>query len=264
MAWMFRPAVAAATLLIAAGGPAAALPITYDVNIKSKVEDPLEAIILDVLLKGEITIDTDDFGRFGPGSEPGLTPVGGFDLDFTYEIDLGDGPEAVTIPINGGTATAVLNNQATRASIDDISILATGLPLGTPLFDITVDKFFDENGLPTEFGFPDGRRLGDDATDVLLLQLFRGSVNLGVAALTDGFAGPPSFVGVGQLSADDGFVLATAAAAAPVPLPAGVLLLGTAVAALSLFARRRSGPVKDHVGAGRGDALASLRRRSSF
>lgn len=264
MAWIFRSAVAAATLLIAAGGPAAALPITYDVNIKSKVEDPLEAIILNVLLEGELTVDTDDFGGFGPGGAPGFTPVSGFDLDLIYELDLTDGPETVTIPINGDTASLVLNNQATRASSEDISVVATGLPLGTPLFDITVDKFVDKDGLSTEFGFPNGRRFGDDATDLLILQLFKGSVNLGVAAFTDGFAGPPSFVGVGQLSADDTFVLATSAGLSPVPLPAGILLLGTAIGALSLFGRRRNGPVRDHGRAGLGDAPASLRRRTSF
>ncbi len=46
-----------------------------------------------------------------------------------------------------------------------ITIDASGLQPFTPLFDIQIDRFVDEAGLPTKIGFPDGRRFGDDVRD---------------------------------------------------------------------------------------------------
>ena len=70
--------------------------------------------------------------------------------------------------------------------------------------------------------------------------MFSGSVNLGIAALTDGFAGPPSLVAAGQITPDDQFTFASADVAA-VPLPAGLPLAATGVVIFGLASLRRRG-----------------------
>ena len=223
-----------AAMVLLGSGTAQALPITYNLGDNLRTLGPLEKELIDLALGGTLTLDDGDFGNFGPG-KTGFTPVTDFDLELTYEIDLGNGLTPVTIPINNTTSSIVLNNQTTRITKDAIMIDASGVPLGTPLFDIQVDRFVDANGQPTEFGFPNGRRVGDDPTDLLILQMFRGSINLGFAALDNGI---PALIETRQLSPGDTFTLATAANPAVVPLPGGLVLLLSGLGVLGLSVRK--------------------------
>lgn len=172
--------------------------------------------------------------------EETLTPGGRAAI---FSADVLDFNLALSFPTDGdtGSATVQLTPETGFVEVlergwftdgDSTFIDASGLPPGTPIMQFAVDKF------GPGVGFPDGRRLGDDTEDLLLLQLFKGSVNLGVVALPEGFAGPPGVLGSGQLSAGDVFAFG---AVLPVPLPPSALLLVPGLGALLMPRRGRRG-----------------------
>ena len=157
-----------------------------------------------------------------------------FALTITLPLDT-DGLKA-SVPVTpllggldffGGTFTT----DGTNLFVD-----ASRLPTGNPFLQVTRDRF------PDVLGFPNGQRYGDDATDQLLLQLVKGSVNVLTASLPDGVASPPGVIGFGEVSGDDTVILATVTPDAPVsavPLPASLLFGLSALAGLAAFRRRR-------------------------
>lgn len=114
-----------------------------------------------------------------------------------------------------------------------LQVDGTGLAPFTPLLDLTADR------ANTPLAFPNGKRFGDDVTDQLVIQLFRGSVNLGVAA----FLEPnvfPSVLAQGQLSADDILTIGSLAPV-PVPVPAPPAVPLFVAALVTLLSRSRYG-----------------------
>ena len=158
------------------------------------------------------------------------------DLALTITIPLDTDGLTTTVPVTpllggldflGGTFTT----DGTNLFVD-----ASGLSTGNPFLQVTRDRF------PDVLGFPNGQRYGDDATDQLLLQLVKGSVNVLTASLPDGVASPPGVIGFGEVSGDDTVILATVTPDAPVsavPLPASLLFGLSALAGLAAFRRRR-------------------------
>jgi hypothetical protein len=234
-----RIAMLAATVSFGLVSGAHALPITYNLDKDLNTIGTVERVFLDVTLGGKITLDDAEFSDFGPGGTL-FKPLTDFDFELTFDIDLGNVLAPVRIPITPNTASVVLNGQTTRADENAITIDAFQAPGFTPLFEIQVDKFVDKNGQPTDFGFPNGQRLGDDVNDLLLIQLFKGSINLGVAAFTDGISAPPGLIEVKQLTSGDNFTLATASNdVSVVPLPPTLPLSTLALGLMAWTSRRR-------------------------
>lgn len=151
-------------------------------------------------------------------------PVG-FPTDFAFKFDL----------LNAGVDLDLINGFFSNREVLPIDL--TGLPQ-TPIFQLLADLNSGDNSFDS---FPFGQSSGDDAS--VILALFSGSVNVGLALLPDGFAGPPGLVGIGQLSPDDRIDFAREALAlAPVPLPpaGGLLLLAAAPFAYAWRRRRRA------------------------
>ena len=171
-----------------------------------------------------------------PGFNPGVVVSGVFEVT---SLDPAKPPMSVErLLLNPNTASVALNADFARFTPDGLLIDTASAPAFTPLLDISVDKFVDPNGQSLNIGFPDGRRFGDDLNDILITQFLSGSVNLGFAALTEGFAAPPSAVAIGQVTPEDTLLLPYAVA--PVPLPAAVWLLVAALATLGAVGRCRS------------------------
>ena len=88
-------------------------------------------------------------------------------------------------------------------------------------------------------GFPNGRRVGDDNNDLVLVSLFTGSINAGFVAFEGGFGGPTAEIATGQVTPGDTLVFARAVTppVAAVPLPAGLWLLLASLGGLWLHRR---------------------------
>lgn len=172
-----------------------------------------------------------------PGGRAGIftADILDFDLILGFPTDGEDGSASVRLTPQTGAISIIDRTFFTDGQT--LFVDGTGFAPGTPLLDLTVDSF------DQQIGFPDGRRLGDDVTDIVLAQLFAGSVNLGVAALPDGFAGAPAIVGVQQLTPGNTFTIGRLAAVADVPAPATAPLLlgGLGI----LWTRRRQGRTRD-------------------
>ena len=196
-----------------------------------KVQEAREA----ASMTGSITVGPRAFADpFFP--EETIDP-GGFAAFFG--ADIVDYDFRVTIPTDaaGGSAMVHLNPQTSAIEVPSRGWFTdgrsawfdtTGLPQGTVLAQFTVDQF------SSPISFPNGRILGDDPSDLLVLSFFAGSVNLGIAAFTEGIAAEPALVGIGALTPDDVFEFGTVSAV-PVPAAAPLLLAGLAV----LAGRRR-------------------------
>ena len=147
----------------------------------------------------------------------------GFPTDFSFTFDI----------LKAGAGLDLFGSL--RSNREVLEIDTTGLSQ-TPIFQLQAPSGPESNSFE---GFPLGRAPGPDAS--VVLALFSGSVNVGLALLPDGFAGPPGLVGIGQLSPDDRIVFAREdLVVAPVPLPmaGGMLLLAGAPLAYAWRRRR--------------------------
>jgi len=232
-------AATAAFAVLAAASSADAAPIRYDVNLRTSVQDTTDNLLFEFLLIGGFSIDSTDFGRFGPNVAPGFEPILDFDLLLSVAPIVNGAPTSPTVvQADPTTASFILNRRAARVDETGVALDASGLGIGETIADVTVDKF-DE-----ALTFPNGRRVGDDASDLVIAALLRGSIIAGFAALTDPTAPPsaePPFVAVGQVTPGDRLLFATAAAPgmAAVPVPAGGALLLAACGLLAAAGRRR-------------------------
>lgn len=213
----FRTVLAAAALTcFPAFGSAMPVAFTVDPILNVALAGGV-GVFDDVSLSGRFTVSPDAV-RAARDRGEAFVQVDEFDLQLDLRIEQISQRLLRSILLNHRTGRGVLNTQAVRFTPKNEVVLDTGaLPPGTPLLN------FDKDTFPEEIGFPNGRRIGDDPNDLLVLQVFAGSVNLGVAAFdNDPFFIDPIFAQFGQVSPNDSFVFARAVSAAPVPLRAGV------------------------------------------
>lgn len=225
--------VFAAAALACLPALAGAVPTEYRLDPALGIVELIPGLFDRVSLEGSITISPEDV-RAARDRGDVFTPVSKFDLELDLLIQGAQERLLQEFALTDVTGQGFLNTQATKFMPDGTWVLdTTGLAPGTPLINFDIDMF------PEATGFPDGRRLGDDAQDLLLVQLFAGSVNIGVAAFdNDPFFIDPIFAQFGQISPEDSIVFSRAVPAAPVPLPAGIWGLLAALAAMWGLRRR--------------------------
>ena len=160
----FRKAAFAALMSFWIAPTANAVPVNYIVDEAVRNGGPLRDLFDELIIRGTVTVDDEDFDDFGPG-QSGFAPIVDFELSLFLDLFFDDEIKPSVLRVTPDTATVTLNRQATRIDENAITIDASGLQPFTPLFDIQIDRFVDEAGLPTEIGFPDGRRLGDEVRD---------------------------------------------------------------------------------------------------
>ncbi|MEQ8661830.1 MAG: VPLPA-CTERM sorting domain-containing protein [Gammaproteobacteria bacterium] len=202
-------------------------------------------------LRGDMTLDLQQIATRANNFEAGgraavqFADILDFDLVLTLPTDAVDG--AANVRLTPRTGAVEVINAGWFTDGENVMIDSTGLPPGAPVLQFTIDTF------DRSIGFPNGRRVGDDVTDIVLAQLFTGSVNFGVAALTDGFGGEPAFVGSTQLTPDAAIVFGRNAAIAPVPLPASVPLLLGGLGVLLAIRQRTGNMRRARAGSAAGD-----------
>lgn len=118
-----------------------------------------------------------------------------------------------------------------------ININFTDPAIGIGTAGINLIREFDPVNPNDDIAFPNGRRFGDDSTDLILASLLKGSVNFGSVFVDDGTV---QVVAQGELSPGDTLSIASAeAGVAPVPVPATLGLLVGALSLLGLSRLRR-------------------------
>lgn len=232
-----------ATLLLGMSVPSLALADDLFVNYvldlpidesTPTANDPNASVVIEqVTLSGGLSIP---ISAFGAPIGDGRRPIDSL-ADIIYDIRLDavararGAAEAVDLEFRFDNTNSTLVSPFAPLYVngDAIDVGGIGLPIFTPLLDLTADR------AAVPLGFPDGRRFGDDGGDAFIIQLFQGSVNLGILAITEPGAFP-SVLYSAQLSTDDSLTIAREVAV--VPLPTGVLLFTSGLAAF-LRVRRR-------------------------
>lgn len=189
-------------------------------------------------LRGSLTLDLQEIARrsnnFANGQRGDVLFGDILDFDLTIDVPTDATNGSAMVSLTPDTGAIEIVNPGWITDGQTLIIDSAGVVPGTPIVQFTVDRFDDQ------IAFPNGRRIGEDANDILLAQLFTGSVNFGVAALPDGFFGDPALVGATQLTPDDEFVFGEAANVSAIPLPATAPMLIGALGAFWVVRRRRT------------------------
>lgn len=234
---MLRAAISMTALVLSLfAGVASATPIRFTIASDfsdTAIESALGGGATRLGLSGSFEVDSEDLK---PASPPFIVAN---NLDLILELVLSKNAVQTpySLPFSSLNADLEFNTATTFINGADLVIDGEAVPNGSTLLQFTASDLPEPIDLAN--GFPNGRRFGEDALDVILFTLFRGSIGVGFAAFDGPISNQPLEVALGEISPNDRIVFATAAApVTPVPLPGSLALM---LGSLGVFAawRRR-------------------------
>lgn len=209
-----------ALLLLAIPGAASASTISFTGSFTA--DDDVQLFTFDLLTAGTVTITT--FGYAGGVNGAGSTiSAGGFDPDIA--VFQGTGPSATLIGVNSDAGCGTVNADPTTGACWDSQLVLTLIPAGTYTLALTQYANLALGGLLSD-GFSQAGQ-GN----------FTGPMFLGSAgSFLDANLVQRTAAWAVDISGVNGAVVN--GAPAPVPEPAGLVLMATGLTALFAFRRR--------------------------